>query len=75
MSLGYIRNYYRVPAKRGVNVRFTNSNGARFVGEIIGASGAHLKVSVTDKNNPDYSFKERLILHPTWNLEYLEANT
>lgn len=68
MSLAYIRETYRVPAKRGGRVRYTDSQGAVFNCTIKSARGAHLRVLVDDRV-PGY--RGRLTLHPTWNVEYL----
>ena len=39
MSLEYIRNYYRVPAKKGKIVSYKNK-----LGVITGANGPHVKM-------------------------------
>lgn len=68
MSLGYIRRTYRVPAKRGAKVRYTDGHGAVWNGRITSARGAYLRVQVDDRV-PGY--RGRLLLHPTWQVEYL----
>lgn len=68
MSLEYIRRTYGVPAKRGSKIRFTDSNGAIWEGRITSASGPHLRM-LPDDRVP--GCRTRLIVHPTWNVEYL----
>lgn len=59
MSMSYIRNHYKVPAKRGLRVRFQGRSGV-----ITGTVDAHLRVRMDDG--------ERVTLHPTWQVEYLD---
>lgn len=64
MYFDYIRSYYRVPAKRGGRIRFRGEPGT-----ITGTTdGGRLIV------RPDVrKYKStRWILHPTWQVEYLE---
>ena len=68
MSLKYIRKSYNVPAYRGRRVRYTDERGAIFNGRITSARGGRLRVLVDDRV-PGY--RGRLILHPTWHIEYL----
>lgn len=68
MSLVYIRRTYGVPAKRGARIRYTDTSGAIFNGRITSARNGHLRVLVDDRV-PGY--RGRLILHPTWNIEYI----
>ncbi|WP_025090254.1 hypothetical protein [Brucella intermedia] len=63
MSLEYISNHYRVPAKEGVRVRYTGGKTPRY-GTITGAQGAHLLVQLDGQMN------ERPY-HPTWEIAYL----
>ena len=65
MSMQYIRDCYKVPAKRGGTIRFTNTRGAAQDGVIVGSDGQYLKVSF-DGMRP-------VKLHPAWNVEYLDA--
>lgn len=60
MSLAYIRNYYGVPAKKGVRVKAYGKPGT-----VTGASNAHLliKLDGEQRSNP---------YHPTHDIEYLE---
>ena len=69
MSMEYIRNHYKVPAKRGAKVRFTDCNGKQSIGTIRSARGAYLRCHF-----PDHP--ERLhTIHPTWHVEYLPSNS
>jgi hypothetical protein len=70
MSLPYIRRTYGVPAKRGIRVRYTDGGGVVWNGTITSAKGPHLRVLVDDRV-PRY--RRRLILHPTDNIEYIQA--
>lgn len=70
MSLGYIRQVYGVPAKRGGRVRYTNERGDIFNCTIKSAKGGRLRVLIDDRV-PNYS--GRPLLHPTWHIEYLPA--
>jgi protocatechuate 3,4-dioxygenase beta subunit len=70
VSLAYVRNFFQVPAYRGRRVRYTDSRGAVFFGTIKSATAAgRLRVLVDDRV-PGY--RGRLVLHPLWNVEYLE---
>jgi hypothetical protein len=60
MSLDYICNQYGVPAKKGGRVLFRDKK----YGTIVGTSGPHLKVKFDGESKP-------VVLHPTWELEYL----
>lgn len=60
MSLKYIRQHYKVPAKRGMRVRFHGK-----VGRITGAFNAYLHVRFDGE-------KFRTTLHPTYEVEYLD---
>ena len=65
MSFEYIRNYYKVPAMKDARVKFTWC-GER-LGTIVGTEGHYLKVRFDDE-------KPLHILHPTWEVEYLETD-
>lgn len=45
MSLEYIRKTYNVPAYRGQNVEYTETN-ITYKGTIIGSRGAHLNIKL-----------------------------
>jgi len=68
MSMKYIRDYYKVPAKRGGRIKFVDGFGGVWFGRITSARGARLRV-LPDDRVP--GCKTRLNLHPTWNVEYL----
>ncbi len=64
--IGYIRRRYLVPAKVGGRVRYTGDPGGPIEGTITSAPDAYLRV------RPDGVLgRRRLILHPTWCVEYL----
>lgn len=71
MSMEYIRRTYKVPAKRGMRVRYIDKDGVVWNGRITSARDAHLRVLVDDRV-PGY--RSRLLLHPTHRVEYLPAN-
>lgn len=56
MSMDYIRNYYKVHAKRGMKVIANDSTGV-----IIGVRGAHLIIHLEGEKNSR-------IYHPTWEI-------
>jgi len=62
MSMEYIRNYYKVPAKRGGKIIFDYPDPR--IGVITSAQGHYIRVRF-----PEH--KHSLILHPTWKVEYL----
>jgi hypothetical protein len=59
MSMQYIRDYYKVPAYRGRKVRF---HGKECV--IVGSRNQYLKGKYADGWIS--------IIHPTWEVEYIE---
>lgn len=58
MSAEYVRRYYRVPAKRGMQV---TANGKP--GQITGFRGAYLLIRIDGENRSTPR-------HPTWRIEY-----
>lgn len=62
MSMEYIREYYKVPAKRGMSVKYQGK-----LGLIVGADGAYLKIRLNGES-------EIRLYHPTWELEYLDMS-
>lgn len=68
MSLQYIRKTYGVPARRGGRIQFTDIDGYVWNGSITSARDGRLRVLVDDRV-PGY--RRRLILHPTWRIEYI----
>ena len=63
-----IRKQYGVPAKRGGKIRYTDSRGKQWVGQIRSAKGGHLRVTFSEFP------KAIATIHPTWNIEYLTVN-
>ena len=59
MGMRYIREYYKVPAKRGMNVVAQGEKGV-----IVGAKGQYLRVRIEGE-------KKVLSFHPTWKMEYI----
>ena len=70
MSMDYIRRTYGVPAKRGGRVRYTDAHGYVWNGRITGARNQYLRVLVDDRVA---GYRGRLLLHPTWQVEYLKT--
>lgn len=67
MSMEHIRKTYRVPAKRGGRVRFTQSDGVVWEGRIRAATRGGLLYIC-----PDLSPKTRFVISPqAHGLEYL----
>jgi hypothetical protein len=65
MSIQYVRDYYKVPAKRGGRIMF---DGWR-IGTILSADGPYLRIRFDDrerKSHVEY-------VHPTWRVDYLDA--
>lgn len=62
MSLQYIRDYYRVPAKRGRRVTVDGRPGV-----ITGARDARLTVRLDGD-------KHTTPCHPTWRVDYQETH-
>jgi hypothetical protein len=61
MSMQYIRDYYRVPAKRGARLAFQGRPGT-----IVGSSHQYLRVRLDGDTST-------VLLHPTWEVEYAEG--
>lgn len=61
-DMEYIRRNYKVPALKGGKVKFEDKPGT-----IVGARGAHLRIKLDGESKAK-------IYHPTWHIEYLEAN-
>jgi len=69
MSLEYIRKTYKVPARRGGRIVYTDSDGTKFYCTIKSATGnGCLSVLVDDRVK---GYRGRMKLHPTFNIEYL----
>lgn len=61
MSAKYVRDYYKVPAKRGMRVVADGKPG-----KIVGFDGAHLRIRLDgEKHIGNW--------HPTWRIEYPAA--
>jgi hypothetical protein len=67
MTMQYIRDYYKVPAKRGAKIKF---RGIPHV--ITSADGAHLRAKPLTSSGEPFRVKP-VIIHPTWEVEYLDA--
>ena len=66
-ALEYIRETYKVPARRGALVRYDSSCGAIFL-RIRSARNGRIYCSPRDADPKD---TRRMIMHPTWKLTYL----
>ena len=69
MSMAYIREHYKVPAKRGARIRWTWHRlrvEHKDTGTIVGSRGQYLRVRFDGS-------PEVLSLHPTWEIEYLDG--
>lgn len=58
MSMKWIRDHYKVPAKRGMKVI---AQGQR--GTIVGSKNEYLRIRIEGEKNI-------LSFHPTWEMEY-----
>lgn len=65
MSMQWVRSVYSVPAKRGGRVRFDGQSG-----RIVSAVGGHLMLHLDGT-----PASERVRVHPTWRMEYLDAKS
>lgn len=61
MGAKYVRDYYKVPAKRGMRVAVDGRAGV-----IVSFPGAHLGVRFDGE-------RHTTPCHPTWRVEYQEA--
>ena len=66
MSIANIRKYYNVPAKVGGRVEYTGDRGKVLAGKIVSTVRYYLRVRL-DCNG------RVIILHPTWEIRYLDA--
>ena len=65
MSAAYVREHYRVPAKRGGRIRYRGTgHSAPVDGVIVGFRGQYLRVRLDGEKRIE-SF------HPTWMIDYL----
>jgi len=65
MSMQWVRDRYRVPAKRGGRVEYTGEEKPQ-LGTIRSASGGHLNIQLD-------GVKHTMPFHPEWCLRYLEV--
>lgn len=70
-GMEYIRRTYKVPAKRGGRVKLTHGRGSAYA-TILSAVGPHLRVRLDDGSERRNC---RIIIHPTWEVEYLPTPT
>lgn len=61
MSMDYIRRHYKVPARRGLRVKFQGKPGV-----ITGSSGAYLRIRLNGERRVGR-------YHPTWEIDYSPA--
>jgi hypothetical protein len=62
MTAAYVRDYYKVPAKRGMRVVADGKPGV-----ITGFAGARLRIRLDGE-------KHSAPWHPTWRIHYLTAD-
>ncbi|MGC0054574.1 hypothetical protein ACNSPG_16175 [Brucella pituitosa] len=67
MSLEYIKDYYRVPARVGGRVKYTGGMQPQY-GTIEGARNQYLIIRLDGESHEPGSY------YPTWCLTYLEAS-
>lgn len=66
MSLDYIRNYYSVPAKRGMRVEYCGDDNVRRRGTITGASYAYVRIRLDgEKFSKPYHPKDDYLIYLT----------
>lgn len=65
MSFDYVRDYYRVPARKGVRVEYTGGETPK-AGTIVGVKGAYIMVKLDGQSHAGP-------YHPTWEIRYLNA--
>ena len=66
MGLQYIRDFYGVPAKRGMEIEY-NGECVPVFGRITSAREGYIRVRL--KNT-----KKIISLHPTWKVKYIWIN-
>ena len=67
MSMSWIRNAYRVPAKRGGRIIYTGGRTPEY-GTIKSARGGYLRILLDGMN-----YTHPLPFHPTWAITYLDG--
>lgn len=86
MTAKYVRDYYKVPAKRGGRIAWTSPSGVKRNATIVGFRGQYLRVRFDDAlpTLPTGAFAAAgdelesrrtgiVTLHPTDNVQYLDA--
>ncbi|WP_024899494.1 hypothetical protein [Brucella rhizosphaerae] len=66
MSLEYIKDYYRVPARVDGRVKYTGGKKPQY-GTIEGAQNQYLLIRFDGESN------EPLLYHPTWEITYFDG--
>lgn len=83
MSMDYIRDHYRVPARRGGQIVWqpyadypkAPRHQDRYRAEIVSAPDMHLRARITAApQGADYQVGQVVILHPTDGITYLDAH-
>ena len=64
MSMEWIRKNYKVPAKRGARVEYTD--GETKLGTITGTSDQYIRIRMDGDQHTG-------LYHPTWGMRYLAA--
>lgn len=85
LSAQYVRDHYKVPAKRGGRIAWTSPSGVKRNATIVGFRGQYLRVRFDDAvptlpsgafaSHRDATAARRtgiVTLHPTDNVQYLE---
>ena len=69
MSMKFVRQRYGVPAKRGGRIRYRPRLDRPSIEGTILSADSRIRVRL---DTPD---GRRVILHPTWRVEYLDSTT
>lgn len=72
MSMETIRRQYGVPAKRGGRILYIDDDGTKWYCTIKSSRDGYLRVLADDRIR---GYKGRMLLHPTWNVQYLPPTT
>lgn len=67
MNFDYIRETYKVPAKRGMKVQYRDAQGELHDGVITSTRGAYLMIRMTPLKHPRP-------YHPTYCLDYFDKD-
>ncbi|MEQ7008424.1 hypothetical protein ABN028_19820 [Actinopolymorpha sp. B17G11] len=68
MSAKYVRDTYKVPARRGGRVRYTGDKDGPKLATIVSFPGPHLGLRFDGETRT-------ISAHPTWEIEYLPPAT